>query len=72
MGVLLADTTGNGEVNASDVSQAKSVSGQPIAAANFRTDVNVNGVINSTDIGVIKASSGTQLPAAAAAREASR
>jgi hypothetical protein len=72
MGVLLGDTTSNGEVNASDVSQVKTVSGQPVAAANFRTDVNVNGAINSSDIGLIKANSGTQLPAAAASKEASR
>jgi len=62
MGVLLGDTTGNGSVNSSDISQAKSNSGQVTSAANFRTDVTVNGVINSSDIGIVKANSGTSLP----------
>src|SRR5207247_1446866 len=43
MGVLIGDTTGNGSVNASDVSQTKSKSGQAVNSTNFRTDVNLNG-----------------------------
>jgi hypothetical protein len=70
MSILLGDTTANGETNASDVSQAKAISGQVTTAANFRVDVTPNGVINSSDIGVIKANSGTQLPPAAAAKSA--
>ena len=36
MAVLLGDTTGNGSVNASDVSLTKLKSGQPVDASNFR------------------------------------
>ena len=62
MGVLLGDTSGNGSVNASDVSQTKAKSGQPVDATNFRADVDVSGSINSTDVSVVKARSGTALP----------
>jgi hypothetical protein len=58
MKLLLGDTTGNGSVNASDVTQAKGQSGQPVATGNFRIDVNVNGAINGTDVAIIKAHSG--------------
>ncbi|MEP6821275.1 MAG: hypothetical protein ABI946_02890 [Chthoniobacterales bacterium] len=63
MGILVGDTVENGVVNSTDVSQAKSFSGQTTTGANFRNDVTVNGVINSSDIGLIKANSGTSLPA---------
>lgn len=62
MGVLVGDTTGNGTVNASDVGQTKSQSGQPVTASNFRTDVNVGGTINASDIGLVKSMAGTALP----------
>ena len=62
MGVLLGDTTGNGSVNSSDISQAKSQSGQAVTGANFRQDVTVNGSINSSDISLVKSQSGTGLP----------
>ena len=58
VGLLLGDTTGNGTVNASDVAQTKSQSGQPVSASNFREDVNVNTVINSSDVGMVKSRSG--------------
>ncbi len=54
MGVLIGDTTANGQVNSSDIGETKDISGQPTNAGNFRTDVTVNGVINSSDVGVIK------------------
>ena len=63
MSLLLGDTTQTGQVNSSDVSQAKSVSGNPIERDNFRIDVTVNGALNSSDISTIKAHSGTGLPA---------
>ena len=50
MGLLLGDTTGNGSVNASDVSQTKARSGQTVDATNFRSDVTVNGSINASDV----------------------
>ena len=62
MGVLEGDTTGNGSVTASDVGLVKGQSGQPVTAANFRSDVNVSGSINASDIGLAKSRSGTQLP----------
>jgi hypothetical protein len=62
MGVLIGDTTGNGSVNAGDVSQTKGQSGQGVTATNFRQDVNANGSINAGDISLVKARSGTSLP----------
>ena len=62
MGVLLGDTSANGAVNSSDISQTKSQSGQAVTAANFRQDVTVNGSINSSDISLVKSKSGTALP----------
>jgi hypothetical protein len=63
MGILAGDTTGNGSVTTSDIGQTKGQSGQPVSAANFRSDVTANGgSINASDIGLVKARSGTQLP----------
>ena len=62
MGVLLGDTTGNGIVNSSDISQAKSQSGTAVTVSNFRADVTANGAINSSDISLIKSQSGTAIP----------
>ena len=62
MGVLNGDTTGNGSVNASDVSQTKSKSGQAVDATNFRTDVTLSNSINSSDVSLVKSKSGTALP----------
>ena len=62
MAVLLGDTTGNGSVNASDVSLTKLKSGQAVDATNFRNDVTVNGSINASDVSLVKSKSGTALP----------
>jgi hypothetical protein len=62
MGVLVGDTTANGIVNSSDISQTQSQSGQPVTASNFREDVTVNGLINSSDISLVQSQSGTALP----------
>jgi dockerin type I repeat protein len=62
VGFLLGDTTGNGSVVSSDISQTKLQSGHPVTAANFRTDVNANGSINGTDVSLVKLNSGTGLP----------
>ena len=62
MSLLLGDTTANGAVNSSDVSQIKPQSGQTVTGANFRLDVTVSGDINSSDIGLTKTQSGTALP----------
>jgi hypothetical protein len=61
MAKLIGDTTGNGSVNASDVGQTKSRSGQAISALNFRSDVTANGSINASDIGAVKSKSGTAI-----------
>ena len=62
MGVLIGDTTGNGLVNAGDVSQTKSQVGQPVGSSNFREDVNASGTITATDVAQVKANVGTSLP----------
>jgi hypothetical protein len=62
MGVLIGDTSGNGTVNATDVSQTKLQSGQTLTSANFRTDVNFNGTINASDVSSVKLKTGTALP----------
>jgi len=62
MDVLLGDTTGNGVVNSSDISQTQSQSGQPVTSSNFLEDVTVNGLINSSDISLVQSKSGTALP----------
>jgi hypothetical protein len=62
MSVLLGDTTGNGAVNSSDISQTQSQSGQAVGFNNFREDVTVNGAINSSDISTVQSKSGTALP----------
>jgi WD40-like Beta Propeller Repeat len=62
MGVLVGDTSANGSVNSSDISQMKSESGNAVTGSNFREDVTVNGLINSSDISLVKSKSGTALP----------
>ena len=62
MGMLIGDTSGNGIVNATDVSQTKAQSGNPVTASNFREDVNTNGAINASDVSAVKTKSGTALP----------
>jgi hypothetical protein len=62
MGLLVGDTTANGAVNASDISQTKAQSGTAANSKNFRTDVTVNGTINSSDVSLVKSKSGTALP----------
>jgi hypothetical protein len=62
MAVLVGDTTGNGTVNATDVSQTKGQSGQAVTGTNFRADVNANGSINGTDVSFVKSKTGTALP----------
>jgi hypothetical protein len=61
MDALIGDTTANGFVNSSDISQTQSQSGQPVSASNFREDVTVNGAINSSDIGLVQSKSGTSV-----------
>ena len=62
VGMLLGDTTGDGSVSSSDVSQTKSQSGQTANAMNFRNDVNASGGVSSSDISLVKSQSGSALP----------
>lgn len=62
MAVLVGDTTANGTVNVTDISQTKSQSGHAVTADNFRADVTANGVITATDVSLVKSKSGTALP----------
>jgi hypothetical protein len=64
MSTLIGDTSGNGTVTGTDVSQTKFQVGHPVTDANCREDVVVNGSINSTDVGQVKLKSGNGLPAA--------
>ncbi len=59
MDVLIGDTNGDGNVNASDLAQTKSRIGQSLDAMNFRSDVNANGVVNATDAAIIESNIGT-------------
>jgi hypothetical protein len=67
MAVLIGDTTENGFVNSSDISQTQSQSGIPVGASNFREDVTVSNSINSSDINLVQSESGTALSAGGAA-----
>ena len=62
MAVLLGDTTANGSVNSSDISQTKGQTGQVVGSSNFREDVTVDGNLNSSDISLVKSKTGTALP----------
>jgi autotransporter-associated beta strand protein len=59
---LIGDTSGNGSVNSSDVSQTKSRAGAAVTSSDFRSDVTANGSINASDVSLVKSRSGTSLP----------
>ncbi|MEY2546244.1 MAG: hypothetical protein QOG48_1361, partial [Verrucomicrobiota bacterium] len=61
-GILIGDTTGDGNANSADIAQTKSKSGQSVDSANFRADVTTDGNLNSADIALVKSKSGTALP----------
>jgi hypothetical protein len=62
MQTLFGDTTGDGVVNASDITLAKSQIGQQVAEQNFFLDVNADGQIDASDMALIKSHSGASLP----------
>jgi hypothetical protein len=64
MGVLVGDTNADKFVDAVDVSQTKSQSGNAVTNSNFREDVNVDGFIDAIDVSLVKAQSGTVLNSA--------
>ncbi len=61
-GFVLADVSGNGSVNTTDISMVKDETGQPVTVSNFRADVTANGAINTTDISLTKAQVSMDLP----------
>jgi hypothetical protein len=67
-GLLIGDITDSGDVNASDITQAKAQSGAAVTASNFRNDATANGAINASDVSLVKSKSGTALPTAAPRR----
>jgi hypothetical protein len=76
MGVLVGDTNSDGFVDAVDVSQTKSQSGNAVTTSNFREDVNVDGFIDAVDVSLVKSKSGSTLsssqPSSPAASPVSR
>ena len=62
MDLLLGDTNGDGHVDASDIAQTKSSSGQQVTSINFRSDVNADGRINASDIALVKSTVGSAFP----------
>jgi predicted Zn-dependent protease len=66
MAVLIGDTNADRFVDAVDVGQTKSQSGNAVTSANFREDVNDDGFIDAVDVALVKSKSGTSLPAGAA------
>ena len=56
---LFCDTTGNGTVTSTDVSDVKGKTGNAVGASNFRADVNLTGTISATDVSQVKANSGS-------------
>ena len=64
MTVLIGDTSGNGSVNASDLSKAKSVLGEPATPSSYRSDVVTDGDINDNDLSTIQSFIGTGVLAA--------
>jgi hypothetical protein len=63
MGLLSGDTSGNGNVTGSDVSQVKAAAASGVVGpTTYRNDVNANGAINASDVGLVKARSGNNLP----------
>jgi hypothetical protein len=63
MSVLVGDTNADRFVDAVDVSQTKSQSGNGLTAANYREDTNVDGFIDAVDVSLVKSKSGSALPA---------
>ena len=62
IGFLVGDTSGNGLVTSTDVSQIKLQSGHAVTSANFREDLNANGTITGTDVSAAKLSVGSGVP----------
>lgn len=60
--MLIGDTTGNKSVNASDIVQTKSRSGQATTSFNFREDVTGDGTISASDVILVKSHTGAFVP----------
>jgi hypothetical protein len=62
VGMLVGDSTGNGTVTSSDISQTKGQVGTSASNSNFREDVTVNGFISASDVSLVKSRSGAFIP----------
>ena len=62
MNMLIADTSGNKTVNASDIAQTKGQVGIGITSANFREDVNADGSTTASDVALVKSRNGNSVP----------
>ncbi len=62
MGVLIGDTSGNGEVSNRDFKDTRRALREPVDEFNFRNDVDANGVIGVSDIVAVRKRSGNSLP----------
>jgi hypothetical protein len=62
VGFLIGDSTSNRAANASDVSQVKSHSGDPVDVTDFRTDLTHDNLIAAGDVSTAKSASGTACP----------
>ncbi len=60
--MLIGDATGDGEVNANDLTLTKSQVGVPVTGSNFREDVRVSGTITSADVKLVKGAQGHGVP----------
>ena len=62
IGFLIGDTNADKFVDAVDVAQTKSQSGNGLTNSNFREDVNADGFIDAVDVAQVKSKSGTVVP----------
>ena len=62
LGFLQGDVSGNGRVNAADVSAMKAHVGQTAGVERLRFDLNQDGAINAIDVSMAKARSARVMP----------
>jgi hypothetical protein len=72
MVLLIGDANGDRVVNAGDVLQTRSRSGQTTSETNFRSDVNTDGAINGGDALLVRSRSGASVPLTAEPVEEAR
>jgi hypothetical protein len=60
--MLAGDVNTSRAVNATDIAQVKSESGNGVTSSNFRADIDANGAVTASDVGQVKARAGNTLP----------